>query len=98
MGKVIFTISYDIKPEKRDEYLSLVREMKKYFNTINKRDYSIFEQKGRKNGFSEIFIFNNIDEFNQLDDDDERMTELVRKLDSLLVDGKMKYTTLIEIE
>jgi antibiotic biosynthesis monooxygenase (ABM) superfamily enzyme len=98
MGKVIFTISYEIKPEKRDEYLSLTREMKEYFNTINKRDYSIFEQKGRKNGFTEIFIFNNIDEFNQLDDNDERMTELVQKLESLLMDGKMKYTTLIEIE
>jgi hypothetical protein len=76
----------------------LTREMKEYFNTINKRDYSIFEQKGRKNGFTEIFIFNNIDEFNQLDDNDERMTELVQKLESLLMDGKMKYTTLIEIE
>lgn len=98
MGKVIFTISYDVQSEKRDEYLSLSQVMKEHFKNTNGRQYSIFEQKGKKNSFSEVFVFDNIEEYNQLEDHDERMTDLVQKLESLLVDGRMKYTTLIEVE
>jgi len=98
MPKVIFTISYDVNPEKRDEFLSLSQDMKAHVMKTNGKEYSIFEQKGKRNSFSEIFVFNSLEEYNQLDDQDEQMSELVQKLEGLLVDGKMKYTTLIEIE
>lgn len=98
MAKVIFTISYEVNPEKRDEFLALSQTMKAHVSKTNGKEYSIFEQKGKKNNFSEVFVFNSMDEYNQLDDQDEQMNELVQKLEGLLVDGKMKYTTLIEIE
>lgn len=98
MAKVIFTISYEVNPEKRDEFLALSQAMKSHVSKTNGKEYSIFEQKGKKNSFSEVFVFNSMDEYNQLDDQDEQMNELVQKLEGLLVDGKMKYTTLIEIE
>jgi hypothetical protein len=98
MAKVIFTISYEVNPEKRDEFLALSQVMKAHVAKTNEKEYSIFEQKGKKNSFSEVFVFNSVDEYNQLDDQDEQMNELVQKLEGLLVDGKMKYTTLIEIE
>lgn len=98
MGKVIFTISYEVNPEKREEYLTLSQAMKDHFAKVQGRDYSIFEQKAKKNGFSEVFIFSNIEEYNQLEDHDDMMAGLVEKLESVITGGKMKYTTLIEVE
>ncbi len=98
MGKVIFTISYDIAPDKRDEYLALTQEMKQHFASSNGRSYAIYEQKGRKNSFSEVFIFNNMEEYDQLEDQDDQMALLVQRLETLLADRKMKYTTLIELD
>ncbi|MBA4311349.1 MAG: hypothetical protein C0417_01845 [Chlorobiaceae bacterium] len=97
MGKVIFTISYDINPEKREEYLVLTQSMKNHFQSVNGREYSVFEVKGKKNSFTELFIFKSLEEYNQLEDNDDSMSDLVSQLESLL-NGKMKYTTLIEAD
>lgn len=97
MAKVIFTISYDIIPEKREEYLALTREMKEYLTGIKGRDYSVYELKGKKNSFSEIFLFSSLDEYDDLEDHDEKMSDLVARLEPLLQNNKMKYTTLVEI-
>jgi len=98
MAKVLFTISYDVHPERREEYLSLIQEMKRHFSSVNGRSYSVFEQKGKKNSFSEVFIFNSVEEYDQLEDQDDDLRSLVEKLESVLADKKMKYTTLIELE
>ena len=97
MDKVIFTISYEINPEKHTEYLSISQAMKDHFR-VNGREYSIYEHKGKKNSFSEVFVFNSLAEYDQLEDHDENMDNLVQQLEPLLVDGKMKYNTLIELE
>lgn len=97
MGKVIFTISYDVNPGKRDAYLALGREMKGYFGRTNGKEYAIYEQKGKKNSFSEVFIFNSMEEYDQLDDQDETMQAFIQQLEAMLVDGKMKYSTLVEL-
>ena len=98
MAKVIFTISYDVQPEKRDQYLELTQVMKQHLSGTNGREYAIYEQKGKKNSFSEVFVFASMQEFDSLEDQDERMGELIQKLETLLVDGKMRYSTLIELE
>ncbi len=98
MARVIFTISYDVRPEKRDEYLTLTQQMKEHFAQSNGKEYAIYEQKGKKNSFSEVFVFKSMDEYDQLEDQDEHMADLVQRLESLLADGKMKYNTLIELE
>ena len=95
MGKVVFTISYDIIPEKRDEYLALTQEMKTH---LGGKNYTVYEQKGKKNSFSEVFLCNSIEEYDQLEDQDEAMSQYVTRLEAFLADGKMKYTTLIEVE
>lgn len=98
MGKVIFTISYEIHPEKRDEYLALTKEMKQLLAQKKCKGYSIYEQKGKKNSFSEIFVCESLDEYEQLEDQDEETNQLVQRLEPLLSNGKMKYTTLVELE
>ena len=51
MPKVLLQISYDIDPEKREQYLALVREMKAHFSQARKKSYAVYEQKGKKNSF-----------------------------------------------
>ena len=97
MAKIIFTISYEIKPEKREEYLSLAKDMKSHLNDSKGKNYNIYEQKNRKNNFSEVFVCSSMEEFDQLEDDqDEKTEQLVGRLNGLLVNG-MKYSTLIEV-
>lgn len=97
MGKVIFTISYEVKPERREDYLALSQEMKSYLAGTAGKNYAIYEQKGKKNSFSEVFIFDSLEEYDQLEDQDEKMTEMVQRLEGYLTNGKMKYTTLLEL-
>jgi antibiotic biosynthesis monooxygenase (ABM) superfamily enzyme len=97
MGKVIFTISYEVKPEKREEYLALTQEMKSHVAGTSAKNYAVYEQKGKKNHFSEVFMFDSREEYDQLEDQDEMMGEMVQRLESFLTNGKMKYTTLLEL-
>ncbi len=98
MAKVLFTISYDILPEKRDEYLSLANAMKAHLVGTRGKNYAIFEQRNKKNSFSEIFFCKDKAEYDQLEDDqDEKTEEMVSKLESL-VHGKMKYSTLYGLD
>jgi len=99
MAKVIFTISYDVHPEKRDEYLALAKEMKSHLAGNRGKDYAIYEHKTKKNSFSEVFVCGSKEEYDQLEDDqDEKTEELVSRLEGLLSNGKMKYTTLVGID
>lgn len=98
MAKVMFTISYEINPEKRDEFLALTARMKRHLAQKNGKEYSIYEQKGKKNCFSEVFVFNSMEEYDQLEDQDEQMGQFIQELETLLVNGKMKYSTLLELE
>jgi hypothetical protein len=99
MPKVLLQISYDIDPEKREQYLALIKEMKNHFRVVRKKDYAVFEQKGKKNSFVEQFLSSSLQEFDALEDDlDEKSEELVNQLESMMKDGTSKYTTLTEIE
>jgi len=99
MPRVMFTISYGIKPELREQYLALMKEMRNHLTTVAAKNYSVFEVKGKKNQFSEVFITNSLEEYDALEDNqDEQTQELVSKLESFVDDGGMKYSTLIEVE
>jgi hypothetical protein len=99
MPHVMFTIAYGIKPECRDAYLALSREMKEHFARARGQNYAVYEVKGRSNQFLEVFLTKSMEEFDALEDNqDETTEELVRRLGELIDDGGMKYTTLIEME
>ena len=97
MSKVMLTISYDIHPEKRSEYLALSQEMKNHIAGMNGKEYSVYEQKAKKNSFTEVFIFKSMEEYDQMEDQDEAMNAMIQRLEAMLAGGKMKYTTLIEL-
>ncbi len=97
MPRVMFTISYGVKPEMREQYLALARQIKEHLTTAGKKDYSVFEMKGKKNQFTEVFITKSIEEYDALEDDQDETTEsLVRKLEEMVDDEGMKYGTIIE--
>lgn len=98
MSRVMFTISYGIKPEQRSNYLALIVETKSHLINIGKKNYSVFEVKGKKNQFAEVYVFNSEEEFEALDDNqDERTQDLLSKLEACVDDGGMKYTTTVEV-
>jgi len=98
MPKVILQISYEIKPDKREDYLALAKELKNHFAGERKKNYTIFEQKGKKNFFVEEFICNSIEEYEALEDGStESGEELVNRLETFIKDGKARYATLLEI-
>ncbi len=98
MSKVILQISYEIKPEIREDYLALARELKNHFAGVQKKNYTIFEQKGKKNFFVEEFVCNSVEEYEALEDGmTESGEELVNRLETYLKEGKARYATLIEV-
>lgn len=99
MPKVLFSISYGIRPEMRAEYLGLVHELKSRMRDVGGKNYSVFETKGKKNQFMEVFLTETLEEYEALEDNqDETTQELVRQLEKCVEDGGMKYSTLIELE
>ena len=99
MPKVILQISYEIKPEKREDYLALSRELKNHFVVERKKNYQVFETKGKKNSFVEEFVCGSMEEYEALEDDmNESSEKLVNRLETFLKEGKARYTTLVEID
>ncbi len=97
MPRVMFTISYGIKPDVRDQYLEHVKQLKQHFTATGKKNYSVFEVKGKKNQFTEVFITDSVEEFDALEDNQDDVTQsLVSKLEQFIDKHGMKYSTLIE--
>jgi quinol monooxygenase YgiN len=98
MSRVIFTISYEILADKRGDYLPLSQKMKEYIlQKGGLADYSVYEDKRKRNSFTEVFTFDSIDQYNGLEDEDEAMQNFMALLEPMLPGGKMKYTTLVEV-
>jgi hypothetical protein len=95
----MFSISYSIAPDRRERYLGLIREMKQKMAGSGAAEYSVFETKGRKNHFTEVFITPSVEAFDALEDNqDEKAQELVSKIEECVDAAGMKYSTLVETE
>lgn len=99
MGKVIFSIKYNILPEKRKDYLDVVRELKNVVKAEGLETYSVFEQKNKVNSFEEIYIFGTKEAYENFDDNqDERVDILMTKLSDMIKEQSTQYTTLVEVD
>ena len=58
MSKVLLSIRYEIETSKRDEYLSVIKELKNILKSDGLESYSVYEIKGKPNHFEEIYIYN----------------------------------------
>ncbi len=99
MGKVIFSIKYSIIPEKREEYLDVIRELKNLVKAQGLESYSIYETKNKKNNFEEVYIFESNEAYEEFDDEqDERVDILMTKLSDMIKQQSTNYSTLFEVE
>ena len=98
MSKVIFTIQYELKLDKKDEYLGVIKELKNLLNADGLESYSVYEIKGKPNHFQEVYTFNSMEAYEAFDDNpNERINILINKLSEMTVDNTTKYTILTEI-
>lgn len=100
MKKIIFQINYDVIPEKRDGYLSSIKELKEHLITTMNNNYMVVEDKSKYNNFTEVYICNSEEEFENLEENTDDFTyELTNKLYSeYIVDKKARYSTFYEVE
>lgn len=98
MANVILEITYEVDPSKRSEYLRLIEEMKTHFTTVRKKEYRVFEVKGKTNAFVEQFVCGSMEEYEKLEDDlDEKSETMVDQLGEMIRDGTTRYSTLVEV-
>lgn len=98
MSRVIFSIRYNIIPERREEYLDVVRELKNLVKADGLESYSVFEQKNKANCFEEIYVFSDQKAYEDFDDNEnERIDLLMTKLSDMIKEQSTQYTTLIEV-
>ena len=98
MSKVLFSIQYEILPEKRDEFLKVIRELKNLLKADGLESYNVFEVKGKPNSFQEQYTFSSMETYEAFDDEtNERVNLLVDKINEMAVDKSTKYTTLVQL-
>lgn len=98
MSKVIFSVQYEINPQKRDEYLGSIVELKSLISAEGLDSYSVFEVKGRPNCFEEIFVFSSRESYDNYDDsENERISILISKIEDFKIHNTTRYHTLFEI-
>ena len=98
MSKVIFTVKYEIQEEKKVDFLDVIRELKNIVKADGLESYSVYELKGKKNLYKEIYQFESEETYDNYDDvADERTDILMNKLSDCLKTGSTEYLTLIEI-
>jgi hypothetical protein len=98
MSKVLFSIQYEILPEKRDEYLKVIRELKNLLSADGLESYTVYEVKGKPNNFQEQYTFLSMEAYEAFDDDtNERINILIDKINEMSIDKSTKYTTLVQL-
>ncbi len=98
MAKVIFNIQYELKPDKKDEYVTVINELKNLLKADGLESYNAFEVKGKANLFQEVYTFASEETYEAFDDNQsERINILINKLSDMTVENSTKYTTLYEV-
>ncbi|HMQ68407.1 MAG TPA: hypothetical protein PKA90_05715 [Ignavibacteria bacterium] len=99
MPKILFEINYNIFPEKREEYVKTINELKESQKETSNISYSVFESKKISNNFTEMYICDNEEDFDSLEDNQsERTMELTQRLfDEFVKDKKVVYSTKYEV-
>ncbi len=98
MSKVIFTIQYELKENKKEDFLSVVNELKNLLNANGLEDYSVFRVKGKQDQYQEQYTFESEEAFDAFDDNnDERINILINKLNDLTMKHSTRYLTLNKI-
>jgi len=96
MGKVILTVQYDVREDKRNDYLSSVEKLKSHYATNQFVSYSVYEQRGKHNSFAEIFLAHSEVAYKKFEESDDEAADAISAEIQQYIDGKTKYSTYIE--
>lgn len=97
MAKVLFTVQYEVLPNKRDEFLSSMNELKTLITAEGLESYALYEVKGKANAYAEVYTFSSVEAYEAFDDAaNERVNILISKIENLKAHNSTKYTTLVE--
>ncbi|MEP7146892.1 MAG: hypothetical protein ABI792_07770 [bacterium] len=99
MSKIIFEINYNIFPEKREDYLRTITDLRNSIKETSNNNYSVFENKKSPNNFTEMYVCESEEEFDTIEDNQsEETVELTQKLFSdFIKDNKVNYVTKYEV-
>ena len=99
MPKIIFEINYSVYPEKRDDYLVTIAELKSLIKEKTNSDYLVLENRKLNNNFSELYVFDSEEDFDNMEDNqDDKASELIEKIfNEFVVNKKLNYSTKDEI-
>lgn len=98
MSRVIFTIEYEVKAEKREEYLTVAKELKNIVKAEGLEEYNIYENNKKANVFEEKYFFIDEQAYDEFDDiEDERVDILTNKLSDMIKDKSTKYSVVKEV-
>lgn len=94
MGNVLFEINYNVKPEKREEFLNIINKLKSLYSNDSVMLYKVFEDNKINNNFTELFIFEDENKFEIFEDKQEDIiSDLIRDMfDNIILDKKVKYS------
>jgi hypothetical protein len=95
MGKVLLEINYEVQPTRREEYLSLINELKAGYDNSKIAKLEVYEVQGSPNNFMEIYTYDSEESFQNADD--SSFDDLVVKINDCLVPDKLRSYTLHQI-
>lgn len=100
MAKILFQINYDVKPEKRDDYLLAIKELQRHIRESSNKNYLVLEDKNKKNNFTELYICENEEEYESIEDNmDDKTFELTKRLfNDFIAGSKPSYFTFYEVD
>ena len=95
MSKVLLEINYEVQPERREDYLKLINELKSGYESSDIAKLEVFEVQGSQNHFMEIYTYADEEAFRNADD--SSFDEIVVKINDCLVPDKLRSYTLHQI-
>jgi hypothetical protein len=99
MSKILFEINYNVYPGKREEYLKIIQELKTLIRNDFIKDYYVYENANHPNSFSELFVCNTEEEYENFEDNqsDEIKAMITKLLTEFVLQSKISYTTKKEL-
>lgn len=99
MPKVLFTVSYHVRPEMREAYLSHVKQLRNHLQAEEGKNYTVFQAKGKDLQFSEVFVADSVEDFDAMEDNQDEVTrKLLQDIENCMERGTTRYTTMLELD
>jgi hypothetical protein len=95
LQSILVTISYSVKPEKLDEYLSLMEGLVGGINGQEGIQFSVYAVDGEKNTYVEVYSCDTIEAYDALEDNlDEPSRESIARIAADFVTNRQTFTSM----